>query len=274
MIAVGDGAVIGVDHGDDFGEEDVAEFVVVEHSGGWSRAVGSGRACGRRGRWACGRAEAAAGEERAAAAIFHDNDHGFGFAFGEQVIHDEIYTTLGVPTGFVFACAVLEVEDGITLGGAVVAGRGVDEGAAGGGLNFRIVGVNAHGAVRHVLGLIVIAGRIGNVDAGHPLGAAKEALRAGIVDSSAVDIDVVIVEDEGQGRSRHGPVGVGAFGQGEALAGADDDGLRVWRVDAEGRLGFGVYFGILVARRIERRRVSVGRGLGGLGQSEAVDKKE
>ena len=139
------------------------------------------------------------GTKRAlAAAVFHDDDHGFGVALCEEVVEDEVDAALIGPAGFIFAGAVLEIEDRVALGGGgVVVGRGVDEGAAPGFLNFGEVGLDTDGAVGHVLGGVEVAVGVGDVDGGEPFGDAEEGLGAGVVDGGAVDEDCVVVEAEG-----------------------------------------------------------------------------
>src|SRR5213075_3600424 len=102
--------------------------------------------------------------------------------------------------------------------------------------------------------------RVGNIDTRHPFGAAKEGLRAGVVESGSIDVDVVIVKPERQWGSGDGPEAVWAFGQGKALAGANDHRLRIGRIDSESGLAFEVHFRIVVAGCVERRGAGVGGG--------------
>ena len=62
-------------------------------------------------------------------AVGADNDERLDFAFGNEVVHDEVGVALGHPSPLVLAPAVLEVEHRISHLGfvAVVGGRGIDK---------------------------------------------------------------------------------------------------------------------------------------------------
>ena len=94
MLAVGHGAIGGVDHGDQFVDDDLRE-----------RGVAAS-ARGRRG----------AGFRRDHA-VLHDDDHGHGGFGGDQVVHDEADPALLHPTGIVLARPVLKIEDRVALPG-------------------------------------------------------------------------------------------------------------------------------------------------------------
>src|SRR6185369_2129059 len=63
---------------------------------------------------------------RRTAAIFHDHDHGFRLARGDQVIEDEVHLSLHGPAALILASAVLQIEHRISGVGIVIAGRRID----------------------------------------------------------------------------------------------------------------------------------------------------
>src|SRR5262245_59099201 len=137
MITIGDRAVAGVDYGDDFGEEDLLELVVGEGpaspaassrgSGGWSRRSASSPAA----------PAARQIENRTAATVVHHHDHRLGLAGCDQVVEDEVHSTLAPPAGLVLAGAMLQVEHRIALRAAgVIPRRRVDERPPPGVLDF------------------------------------------------------------------------------------------------------------------------------------------
>src|SRR5438874_1217031 len=134
--------------------------------------------------------------------------------------------------------------------------------------------MNAHHAARHIFGLIEIAGRIGNIDSRHPLGAAEEGLRARVVESATINIDVVIMKADWEGRSGYAPDAISPLGQRKALANANDDRLGVGGVDAESGLGFGIHLWIIIPRRVERRGSSIGPWLRGRGGGRGLPESE
>src|SRR6266487_1301722 len=108
--------------------------------------------------------------------------------------------------------------------------------------------MNTNDAVGYVLGLIKVAFGIGNIDARHPFGTAKEGLRGRVIESGPVDVDVVIVKTERQWRRGYTPDAIVALCQRKALSHPNDNGLRLGRIDSERRLAFGVYFWIFKSR--------------------------
>ena len=83
-------------------------------------------------------------------AIEHDDDHGFGFAFGNQVVQDEVGAALGSPAPLVFTAAVQEVEHRIFGARLVVSRRGIDVHFTPAIGRFGEVALDADVAVRHV----------------------------------------------------------------------------------------------------------------------------
>ncbi len=77
----------------------------------------------------------AATTTRTAAFIGHsigaDDEERFGFAVGDQVVHDQVGVSLVHPSGFVLTPAVLQIEHRVAGGLIlVIARRGVDKCAA------------------------------------------------------------------------------------------------------------------------------------------------
>ena len=79
--------------------------------------------------------------------ILVDNDHGCSFAGGDQIIQDEIFTSLIAPTCFVFTPAMLEVQNRITVSALVVSWRRINENPSCLAGCLRKIPVGSHSAV-------------------------------------------------------------------------------------------------------------------------------
>lgn len=84
--------------------------------------------------------------------VEHEDDHGRGFAGGDEAVEDPMGFAVFDPGAVVVAAAVLEDKEGVAYGGVcVVAGRGVDPEFAGFVEGFGEVAVLVDGAVGDVL---------------------------------------------------------------------------------------------------------------------------
>ena len=133
---VGNGAVVGIDIRNQVVNENPFESAEVESASTRATRATRWRTCrctawsthwrrtsGRRARSACGRSRRASD----ITAIFHHDDERFGFALGEQVVHNQAGMALAAPTRLVFACAVLQIEHGEAFFGfAIVLRRRVN----------------------------------------------------------------------------------------------------------------------------------------------------
>ena len=105
--------VLGLDAGEDLGEEGLLSSRSVLLATCLRRAPGGA---------------AGAHEAHLAVAEGHDDEHGFGFALGDEGVKDEVGLADDGPAGGVVGEAVEQVEDGVVLlGFGVVAGWRVDE---------------------------------------------------------------------------------------------------------------------------------------------------
>ena len=99
------------------------------------------------------------------------------------------------PAGFIFAHAVLEVEDGIALGGIlVIVRRSIDVGVAFGAGGLGVVIDLTQLAMGHFLEGVKVLVFGGNFDAAAPTTGAVEIEAAGIRNLGAIDNELIIVE--------------------------------------------------------------------------------
>ena len=129
--------------------------------------------------------------------VSHDDKERLDLAFGDEVVHDEVGMALVPPGILVLTPAMLHVEDGelgFLLGG-VVGRRDIDEGAA------HLLGALGpeqdllDSSVRDIAALLV-EGTVmgGNLDTALPTGRTVVVVRTGIVDDTAVNRQVIIME--------------------------------------------------------------------------------
>ncbi len=128
-------------------------------------------------------------------AVVHDDDEGFGLAFGDQIVHDQIGLALIGPARLIFAAAVLEVQHGIAGRGVLVIGRRrVDEAPPRGFGDLRIIEILADLAVGDILEGIEVLVLGGAFHAAAPAAGPVEVQAAGVRNGSPVDPDLVVVK--------------------------------------------------------------------------------
>ncbi len=193
------GVVLGLDAGEDLGEEGLGVEVGVFGDG-----VGGAPGV-----------EAAEDEAHVAVAEGHDDDHGLDLALGEERVEDEIGLSHGDPAVGAVGVAVEEIQDGVVaFPFRVVAGRCVDEEV---GLVLREAEDDGGGvevvvdlAMGDVLGLPGLGGVAGDGDeVGEVEEVGGEAGVVGVEAGLAVDVEVVAVN---LGREGFGGGGPGAAG--------------------------------------------------------------
>jgi len=214
--------VLVLDGGDDFGFKGLGEEVEVGGDEGSIAPDGDGMA----------------GEVFFAVAERHDDDHGNGFAGGDEGVEDEVGVAVVGPAGFNVRPAVQEIEDGIAaFAVGVVAGWRVDDvGALVAGEAFYDLGgveVAIDVAVGDVGGLPGCGWGCGDEDLGAEV--VDGGQRVGVLDGDGVErvklgdavfgegVGVVLRREWGGGED---PGAVVAFGhglRGEEGVGVDDD---------------------------------------------------
>ena len=139
-------------------------------------------------------------------AVGHHDDHRLAASRRDQVVEDEVRASLADPAGLVLAAAVLQVEHRVArLRLLVVVRREVDERVAPGAGHLRVVPDLAHLAVRHVLDVVVVDARLGDLDGARVLAAAEERVAALVVHLDAVDDQRVVVQAGRERRRRDRP---------------------------------------------------------------------
>src|ERR1035438_249940 len=129
MGLIGEGAVIGINEGDQVVDENALESAEVKPA---STGTGDAAKWGAVGRASRSRRATWAGTSGNIAIGHHDNE-GLGFPVGDQVVHNQTSVTLAAPAGFIFPAAVLQVQHRITPGQILFIVRGrVNEAAEGG----------------------------------------------------------------------------------------------------------------------------------------------
>jgi len=119
-----------------------------------------------------------------------------------------LHAPLGAPAALVLAGAVLQIQHRVARGSVVViARRRIDQRPPPGARGSGPVPVRAHGAVRHILRMVVGSRRgiLGHLDAAALAAIAKERLAARVVDDQAVDQVPVIVKAGGPRLHGDGP---------------------------------------------------------------------
>ena len=87
----------------------------------------------------------------------HDHDHRHGFAFGDQIVHDEIGAPLFDPAGLIFPAAMPQDEDRVALLGIVVILCGhINISPPPGVGDLRVVPLHAHLPMRYILDIVEI----------------------------------------------------------------------------------------------------------------------
>ena len=125
MGLIGEGAVVGINEGDQVIDEDPLESVKLKlraaaPAGAPPRPPGAPPVRDRR--------------HRPDVAVCHHDDEGPGFAIGNQVVHDQVGMALIAPAGLIFAHAMLQIQRRVALGGVLIIIRGRINEAAGIGL--------------------------------------------------------------------------------------------------------------------------------------------
>ena len=203
------------------------------------------------------------GKKNFGSAERHDNEHGLGFALGDEIVEDDVGTADGGPGAGVIAEAVEQVEDGIGLLAArVVAGRSVNEKVAIVADHAGPVEMMMDFAVRDVVDFprerrrardVQFAGAVEKVGLDRVVGRIEESDAIGddgvavIIGSERVggegpDALIVLLHGEGLGNAFKGDGGffdVGsAEAEGDAIVGMDFGGdQRGWRRLRERRGG-------------------------------------
>ena len=120
--------------------------------------------------------------------------------------------------------------------------------------------LDAHVAVWHVLGVVKIDTRVGDLDTATHVADAEKAFAVGVGGAEAVDDQLVIVES-GVERLRHaGPNALVVLGK-LGVAEADAHAVSIGRIHAEVSPPLGIDSRIITAGRIRRCRLSIGRKL-------------
>ncbi len=166
-----------------------------------------------------------------------DDDHRLGFALGDEVVHDVVRAARQHPARVDVAGAVQQVEDGVARVAALVAGRRVDPERARHAEGLRMVGLDAHRAVRHVARVIeLVAGHLEHARRRERAESELHRRVPGIHRDDAVGVELVVVDVGRERPDRHRPDAVLALGHrvGLAVELADErDFLRVRRAEAQ-----------------------------------------
>src|ERR1017187_1651424 len=145
-------------------------------------------------------------------ARLHDDNHRLYLPRSKQVVENHVRPAHLDPHPLVFATAVLKIENRVALLEIdVVPRRRVDENMAPGIGCLGEVILDQHIAVRHVLDVIEIHARLGDLKAVAHVAVTDECLSAGIHHDRAIHDHPVVVITGGLRRAGVGPHSVGAF---------------------------------------------------------------
>ena len=230
MVTVGDGAVLGVDHRDEFLRSQLVYGVEVEHSARAAGHTGSG--------------------DEGLSPVSHDQ-HRNGFLSRDQVVQDVVHLSLDGPASLIFAAAVVDIEHRIALVGLLlIFSRNVNVAGPPRLGELRPVPLHTDLSVGHVLGQIEVHSHFGNLyRAGHPSGAVEQLARR-VSHTHSVDYDGVIVEARNLRVAGHLPDAVGVFGHRIVLAEVQRYAFSLGSVHLEDHAQVGIYLGVFFARDV------------------------
>ena len=126
----------------------------------------------------------------------HNDNHRYGFAAGNEIIHDMLHVALTAPSCLVLTHTVLQVKYGIAFFAFLVRCRCINHGMTPLIGRLGVIGDTAYLSVCHsLLWTVVITFRpLGYLNTSRLTVAAKESLGSRIDDIDSADIDEIIVE--------------------------------------------------------------------------------
>ena len=126
--------------------------------------------------------------------VCRHHDERLDLPFGDEVVHDEVRPSLVEPCVFVLAPSVLDVEYGVFLLCLFVLGRGVDEGGLQHSGALRPEEYLLDVSVGNVLFGVEVSVMCWNLYSALPTGGAVIVGGTGVIEDSAVDREVIVVE--------------------------------------------------------------------------------